>query len=75
MKKIIAFFVMSLSFGSMIFATAACGDDPCDELADRCDNCENGGAQVSCELTQALDDSDACQAAIDDAEVGGVCPL
>jgi hypothetical protein len=75
MNKIIAFFVMSLSFGALVLGTAACGDDPCDELAARCGNCTDSAAEFSCELTEALDDSDSCQAALDDDQVGGVCPL
>jgi hypothetical protein len=49
-----------------IALAAACGDDPCDELADACSACdetaiEHAGAVFLCTAAEAADDADACE--------------
>ncbi len=57
----------------VLLGSAACADDPCDLVADRCDNC-TGTAGLGCGITEAFGDSDACQELLDDPEFEEQCP-
>jgi hypothetical protein len=58
-----------------IAIAGACAADPCDEVEDRCNQCNSVGMSLSCGVAAAADDSDSCQALLDDAGFTSSCPL
>lgn len=65
MKQFLSLGLLVSLFSFAALSTVGCGTDPCDELEDRCGGCTDASSKLSCDLTVALSDSDACDAALD----------